>query len=67
MHVVLVDVDAARPAELRPLLDELAVLIEDLDAVVAAVADEQAAPRIHRERVRLIELARPGARACPTP
>ncbi len=60
-HVVLVDVDAARPAELRPLFDERAVLIEDLDPVVVAVADEQPALRIQRERVRLIELARAGS------
>ena len=43
-HVVLVDEHAARPAELRPVVDELAFLVEDLDAVVAAVADEQAVP-----------------------
>ena len=66
-HVVLVDEDAARPAELRPLVDELAVLIEDLDPVVVAIADEQPAARIDRERVRLIELARGPCRACPTP
>src|SRR5882762_476431 len=44
--VVLVDVDAARAAELRPLVDEIAVLIEDLDAVVAAVAEKQPAARV---------------------
>src|SRR5260370_25540968 len=31
--VVLVDVDAARPAELLPLVEELAVLVTDLAAV----------------------------------
>src|SRR5258708_16909283 len=36
-HIVLVDIDAARPAELRPLIDELAILIENLDAVVLPV------------------------------
>ena len=36
----------------------LPVLVEDLDAVVLAVADEQPAARIHRDRVRLAELAR---------
>src|SRR5712691_5757772 len=39
--VVLVDVDAARPAELLPLIEEREVLIEDLDAIVVAIADEQ--------------------------
>src|SRR6185295_13021441 len=57
-HVVLVDVDAARPAELPPLLEELAVLIEDLNAAVAAIADEQTSARIERERVRHVELPR---------
>ena len=42
---VPVDVDSARPAELPPLLEEIPVLVEDLDAAVAAVADEQAPPR----------------------
>jgi hypothetical protein len=41
--VIPVDEDAAGPAELRPLVDEVAVLIEYLDAVVAAVAEEQPA------------------------
>ena len=31
----------ARPAELAPLSNELALLIEDLDPVVAAVRDVQ--------------------------
>src|SRR5258708_1624359 len=51
-NVVLVDEEAARAPKLFPLGDELAVLIEDFDAVVAAVGDEQAAGRIHRQRMR---------------
>src|SRR5262249_20314426 len=51
-NVVLVDEEAARTPKLFPLGDELAVLIEDFDAVVATVRDEQAAGRIHRQRVR---------------
>src|SRR5208283_2792898 len=39
--VVLVDEYAARPAELMPLGDVVAVLVEDLDAGVVAVADER--------------------------
>jgi hypothetical protein len=39
-HVVRVDGDVARPAELLPFSDELSVRIEDLDAAVAAVGDE---------------------------
>src|SRR5262249_56003817 len=42
-NVVLVDEEAARAPKLFPLGDELAVLIEDFDAVVATVGDEQAA------------------------
>src|SRR5207244_4207079 len=39
--VVLVDVYPARPAELIPGVEQFHVLIEDLDPVVAAVADEK--------------------------
>src|SRR5581483_7124066 len=56
-RVVLVDEEAARPAELLPFRDPHAVLIEDLNAVVAPGGDEQTALRIHREAVRMIELA----------
>src|SRR5258706_6312564 len=56
--VVLVDPDPARPAELLPLGEELAVLVEDLEAAVGAVGDEQASGRIEREPVRHVELAR---------
>src|SRR5215471_16387619 len=63
--VVSVDVDAARPAELRPLANVIAVLIENLDAIVVAVADKKASARIHRQRVRGIELARSGSLLAP--
>ena len=49
-HVVLVDVDAAQTAELLPLLEELPVLVEDLQAVVGAVGDEQPALRVESDR-----------------
>ena len=45
--------------------EELAVLVEDLDAVVAAIGDEQPAPRIERERVRLLNSPGPGAELAP--
>src|SRR5205814_9439066 len=64
--VALVDEDAARPAELRPLVDEVAVAIENLNAVVVAIAHEQASPRVECERVRLIELARTRAGFSPS-
>ena len=56
-HVVPGDEDAAGPAELLPFAQELALLVEDLDAVVGAVGDEDASLRVDREAVRRIELA----------
>src|SRR4029453_8548536 len=53
-----VDIEAAGPAELKPLSDELAVLVEDLNAVVLSITDEQASPRIERQRVDDVELTR---------
>src|ERR1700689_4113397 len=64
-HIVLVDIDAAWPTELRPTRDKSAVLIKDLDAIVAAIADEQPSLRIHCEGVRRFEL--PRTAAVPTP
>src|SRR5215471_19657010 len=64
-HVILVDEHAARAAELLPLGDELAVLVEDLQAVVLAVGDEESACLIHGEAVRRLELAGGGALAAP--
>src|SRR5262245_36722130 len=55
--IVLVDEDSAGTAELLPLLEEFPILIEYLDAIVRAVGDEHAAPRIHGDRVRPIEFA----------
>ena len=57
-HVILVDIDAARPAELRPLVDEIAVLIENLDAVVLPVTDQQPASLVHGDRMWNVEFAR---------
>src|SRR4029453_18872582 len=55
---VVLDVDAAQPAELIPRGQRLERLrIEDLDAVVRAIGDKQAALRIEREAVRLIEFS----------
>src|SRR5690348_3911134 len=44
--VVLRDEDAAGAAPLHPRVEVFAVLIEDLDAVVVTIADEDAALRI---------------------
>src|SRR6185436_3222240 len=51
--VVPGDEDAARPAELPPFVEVLAVLIEDLDPVVLAIPDEQAPARGHRDSMGL--------------
>src|SRR5262249_51940863 len=57
--------DAARSAELAPLVEQVAVLIENLDAVVLAVADKQAPARVDRDRVRLAQLAAAGSLPAP--
>src|SRR5580704_14713500 len=62
---VVADIDAARPAELLPLGDEFSILIEDLDAIVRPVGDEQPARRIHGQPVGDVELALPGAVVAP--
>src|SRR5262249_15223725 len=51
-----VDEDAARAAELFPRCEELAVLIENLNPVVGAIANEEAPARVHRQRMRALEL-----------
>src|SRR5262249_85925 len=48
-NVVAVDVEATRPAELPPFGEKFSILVEDLDAVVRAVGDEQPPARIHGE------------------
>ncbi len=63
--VVLIDVQPARTTELRPRGDVLAILREDLQAAVAAVAHEEPALRVHRQRVRIAELAVLPAGAAP--
>src|SRR5262249_14719313 len=57
-RVVLEDPDAAGPTELRPRIDDIHILVEDLHAVVRAIGDEEAALRVERETVRAQELAR---------
>jgi hypothetical protein len=58
-HVLFVYVQAARPAELRPCIEQLAALVVDLNPVVRAIAHEQSSARIHGEGVRLVHLGRP--------
>src|SRR5215470_5091815 len=64
-NIVLVDEEATRAPKLFPLGDKLAILIEDFDAVVPAVSDEQAASRIHRQRMRQSKLPRAAAPLAP--
>src|SRR4029450_11757480 len=53
-----IECDAARTPPLFPLGDELPLLVEDLDAAVAAIRNEKASLRIEDEAVRRLELAR---------
>jgi hypothetical protein len=39
-YVVTINEDAARPAELLPLREKFALLVEDPDAAVAALAED---------------------------
>src|SRR5260370_18967682 len=64
-HVVLVDEDGARPAELLPFGEQPPVQVENLDAAVDAVGDEQPVLRIDRHLVRRVELAGSGAVLAP--
>src|SRR5215208_37086 len=56
--IVSVNIDSARAAELRPLVEEFAVLIENLDAIILPIADEQPPLRIDGDRVGNIEFSR---------
>src|SRR5262249_38773555 len=64
-HVVLVDGNVARPPELLPFGNELAVRLENLNAVVGAVGHIDASQRIDSDAVRRIEFARPLAMLAP--
>src|SRR5262249_19589472 len=66
-RVAGIDIDRGRPPEVFPLLDEVAVLVEDLDPVVAAIAHEDASARIHRNGMQFGKLAGCGALVAPCP
>src|SRR6266566_3486915 len=55
--VLVVEGDPAWRAELRPCREMLALLVEELDAIVAAVGHEYAASRIDGDAVQRVELA----------
>src|SRR5215468_10961171 len=57
-HVILVDGNVARPPELFPFGNKLAVRLENLNAVVGAVGDVDAPHRIESDAVRRVEFAR---------
>ena len=56
--IVLVDPDAARASELRPLIQKAPFLIEDLDPAISPVGDEDPSLRVHRQSMRADDLAR---------
>src|SRR6202043_1331693 len=62
---VALDEEAAGAAEHIARLEVGSVLIEYLDAVVAAIGHPQAAPRVERKRVRRAELAVTHADSAP--
>ena len=63
--VVPIDVEFARKPELLPFVKEIPVLIENLDAVVDAIGNEQAAGRIHGQLMWGVELAGTAAALAP--
>src|SRR5438874_5899939 len=65
INSVALDEQAARAAERVARLEVRSVLIEDLDAVVAAIGHPQPASRVEHERVRRAEFA--VAQADPAP
>ena len=58
---LLVDEKVAGPIDPGPDIDQLAGVGEDLDARVLPIGDEDAAVGIDGDRVRQVELARPGS------
>jgi len=64
-RVVFRDHNPAGTAPLFPFRDVLSILIEDLNAVVVAVVDEDAALGIHCDGVRYIEFSGAGAFLSP--
>ena len=64
-YVIAINENSAGAAELLPLVHEFSVLIEDLDAIVAAVGHKQSSLGIKCERVRPVELS--GSRSLLAP
>src|SRR5262249_58731512 len=60
-HVVLVDGDAARPAELLPGRKKFSILVEDHDATVATVGDVEAVLAVEGDRGRGTQMTVAGA------
>ena len=65
--VVIIDEDAARPSELFPFGEEFSIGVENLNAVVRAIADEDASRGIQSDRVRVRRTHPAPNRACPRP
>ena len=61
----MIDKRSAWPAELFPLFEKIPVLIEDLHAIITAVADEHAASGVGSDGVKRLELARSRAFFAP--
>ena len=59
--VVGIDVDVVRANDVLPLIYELTIAAEDLDAIVFAVGDVEAFAAVDEHAVRQLELAGAGA------
>src|SRR5687767_11855743 len=59
------DAESVWLAEMRPLIEKLSFLIEDLNPAVFTVRDEHAATRVDRYAMRKVELARTAAFGTP--
>jgi hypothetical protein len=64
-HVVLVDGDVARPAELLPFGDEFSIRLENLHAVVGAVGDVDPSCGIERDIATVSIVVTPTATPLP--
>src|SRR5262249_10134132 len=63
--ILLVDIDSAGPAELLPFSEEIAFLIENLDAVVTAVGHEKTSFGVESEGVGHFKLPWSGSVSAP--
>jgi hypothetical protein len=64
-QAILADRNVGRPQHIGPHGEIIAGAIEELEAVILAIADDHILLRVERDAVRQVELARPGADIAP--